>query len=278
MELSLFTTLALILGAFICELIDSSLGMLYGTILSPSLIIAGFDPLLVVPSILFSQAIGGSIASIFHQHFENVKFKLKIRHPNIIIEKAKKIGWAETIRRGISPDLRAFIFIGLLGILGTTIGAFSALTISKKALNSYIGILVFILGLIIISGISFRYSWKKMLALGVIGSFNKGLSGGGFGPLATSGQVISGRDGKGSIGATTLSEAPICIVAFLIYWLKNGISDWSLVILLTLGALSAAPLGAFLTSKFRSEKRLKAILGILCVVLGIWTLIKTWIV
>ncbi len=40
--------------ALICEIIDSSLGMLYGTILSPILIIAGFDPPVVIPSILFS--------------------------------------------------------------------------------------------------------------------------------------------------------------------------------------------------------------------------------
>jgi len=52
-----------LVAAFLCEMIDSSLGMLYGTILSPVLIIAGFDPLMVVPSILFSQAIGGIIAS-----------------------------------------------------------------------------------------------------------------------------------------------------------------------------------------------------------------------
>ncbi|MCK4232918.1 hypothetical protein KAX75_00695, partial [candidate division WOR-3 bacterium] len=52
--------------AFCCEYIDSSLGMGYGTILSPVLIIMGFDPLIVVPSILLSQAVGGFTASIFH--------------------------------------------------------------------------------------------------------------------------------------------------------------------------------------------------------------------
>ncbi len=49
----------MILDALICKLINSSLGILYGTILSPILIIVSFNPLLVIFSILFSQAIGG---------------------------------------------------------------------------------------------------------------------------------------------------------------------------------------------------------------------------
>ncbi len=49
--MSIEMILALVL-AFVCEMIDLSLGMLYGTILSPVLTIVGFDPLVVVPSIL----------------------------------------------------------------------------------------------------------------------------------------------------------------------------------------------------------------------------------
>ncbi|MCD6337220.1 MAG: hypothetical protein J7M01_03180, partial [Candidatus Marinimicrobia bacterium] len=66
----------IIFAAFICEIIDSSLGMLYGTILSPSLIIAGFDPLIVVPSILLSQAVGSFIASIMHHRLDNAHFHI----------------------------------------------------------------------------------------------------------------------------------------------------------------------------------------------------------
>ena len=56
MEFTLTIAIFIFLGAVICELIDAALGMLYGTILSPVLIIAGFNPILVVPAILFSGA------------------------------------------------------------------------------------------------------------------------------------------------------------------------------------------------------------------------------
>ena len=50
--MSIVQIILIISAAFVCEMIDSSLGMLYGTILSPVLTIVGFDPLVVVPSIL----------------------------------------------------------------------------------------------------------------------------------------------------------------------------------------------------------------------------------
>lgn len=60
------TAIWILLAAFVCEFIDSSLGMMYGTILSLVLILAGFDPLLAVPSILLSQATWRFSASVFH--------------------------------------------------------------------------------------------------------------------------------------------------------------------------------------------------------------------
>ena len=74
----------LIVGAFICGFIDSSFGMMYGTILSPALIISGFDPIVVVPAILFSQAIGGSVAGAFHHKLKNADFSLKSKNPRFV--------------------------------------------------------------------------------------------------------------------------------------------------------------------------------------------------
>ena len=70
MEITVGLFLLLFGMAFICEFIDSSLGMGYGTILSPVLIIMGFDPLVAIPALLLSQAVGGFTAAIFHHQFE----------------------------------------------------------------------------------------------------------------------------------------------------------------------------------------------------------------
>ena len=53
--------------AFFCEYLDSSLGMGYGTTLSPLLLILGYDPLQIVPALLVSELITGLSAAFFHQ-------------------------------------------------------------------------------------------------------------------------------------------------------------------------------------------------------------------
>ncbi|OQX56671.1 MAG: hypothetical protein B5M53_00170 [Candidatus Cloacimonas sp. 4484_209] len=261
--------------AFCCEYIDSSLGMGYGTILSPVLIIMGFNPLIVVPSLLLSQAVGGFTASIFHHGFRNVDF------------------------RSSSKDLKIVFIITSFGIVATVFAAIIAINIPKIIVKTYIGLLVMSMGIILLTHVQFKFSWKKIMGIGVLSSFNKGLTGGGFGPVVTSGQIISGQRHKGAIGVTTLAEAPVCTVAFFTYvigrvvkeikgpilnvsfkdfFLKifsKNILQWELLLALLLGSIAVAPFGAFTTRKMKTEK-LRIILGILVLILGIWTLVKTY--
>ena len=66
--------IAIIFLCFVMESIDSGIGMMYGTLLSPLLIIIGFSPTVVVPSILLSQAVGGFAATFHHNKFKNASF------------------------------------------------------------------------------------------------------------------------------------------------------------------------------------------------------------
>jgi uncharacterized membrane protein YfcA len=271
------TAIAVVFGGFLCEFIDASMGMMYGTILSPALIIAGFEPVLVVPSILFSQAFGGFTASIFHHKLSNVNLAPKTLNPKVVARKLFQLGCVESFKRGTTRDLKVSFCVASLGIVVTIIAALVAVSIPKTILKTYIGILVLVMGLVLILGPEFRFSWKKMVAVGVVSAFNKGISGGGFGPVVTSGQVIAGRDGKNAIGATTLAEAPICVAGFLTYLITKEISNWNLPILLSVGALLGAPFGALLTSKLESEKKLRLMLAVLTLALGTWTLVGTWL-
>ncbi len=264
----------IIMFAFVCELIDSSLGMLYGTILSPVLIIMGYDPLVVVPSILFSQAIGGFIASVMHHKLKNVEFRVDKE----VMKKLEELGYIDSFRKGVSRDLKVVFVVTFAGVLATIIAAFTAINVPKVALKTYIGILVLAMGIILLLRSKFEFSWKKIVGIGILSAFNKGISGGGFGPVVTSGQLIAGRESKESIGATTLSEVSICTVGFLTYLIKNGLSTWKLVALLTAGAVIGAIIGPHITAKFKSEKKLRLGLGILVTLLGIWTLVKTWLI
>ena len=277
-NMSIETVIPVVLGGFLCECIDASMGMMYGTILSPVLIIAGFEPVLVVPSILLSQALGGLTASVFHHKFGNVNLAPKTLNPKVIARKLSELGCVESFRRGATKDLKASFCVSSLGIVATIVAALIAISIPKALLKTYVGILVLVMGIILLSGSEFMFSWKKMIVIGVLSAFNKGMSGGGFGPVVTSGQIIAGRDSKSAIGTTTFSEAPICIAGFLTFFIINGISSWNLLIFLSIGALLGAPLGALLTSKLKSEKRLRLTLAILTLILGTWTLVKTWII
>jgi len=255
MDISLSLLLLLVVVAFVCEFIDSSLGMMYGTILSPVLIIAGFSPATVIPALLFSQAVGGLIATWRHHKFDNAKFHVK------------------------SEDFRIAFVIFMLGIVAVIFGAFVGVNLPKIWLKTYIGVLVLVMGALVLVGKSFKFSWKKVMGIGVLSSFNKALSGGGFGPVVASGLILSGREGKNAIGATDFAEAPICIMAFLAWAILNKtLPNIPFLTALTIGAAFGGFIGPVALSKVKSKRKLIVALGILTVVLGVWTLIKTHLV
>jgi uncharacterized membrane protein YfcA len=238
--------------AFGCEYLDSTLGMGYGTILSPLLIILGMDPLLVVPSILISQALGGLTAALYHHRFENVD-----------------LCWG-------SRDTKIAGVLVVAGVLATVLGVYVAVNLSKEVLKTYIGVLVIVMGTVMLTCPVVRFTWRKMMFLGVLSAFNKAVTGGGFGPVVTSGQIISGIETRTSIGITTAAEAPICIMSFLLYILMEGPIEPLLPILMTLGAVAAAPLGA-LGTRLRDTGLTLKLVGVLTIGLGVFTLLKTYI-
>ncbi|MHA1492098.1 MAG: sulfite exporter TauE/SafE family protein, partial [Promethearchaeota archaeon] len=69
--------LLVIIVAFLFELMDSAAGMGFGTGLTPLLLLLGYSPLQVVPTILISEAISGLIDSYFDNEFENVDFSFR---------------------------------------------------------------------------------------------------------------------------------------------------------------------------------------------------------
>ncbi|HEX9024702.1 MAG TPA: sulfite exporter TauE/SafE family protein [Geobacteraceae bacterium] len=243
----------LVASALIMEFIDSSLGMMFGTVLSPLLIIMNYSAKEVVPSILISQAIGGFIASWRHHRFKNADF-----NPG-------------TTDRSIAVTVTWF------GVFASLIGVFLSIRISPKALNSYIGILVLIIGLLILSGRTLIYSKRKIYLLGFVSAFNKALSGGGFGPLVAGGQlVLRDRSEKGAIGSTDLAEAPICLFSFFLWIFYRGLPAPSLWLPLCAGAAVGGFFGPRWLSSMESRESLKKTLGLLVLLEGVWVLCKAW--
>ena len=253
-HLSLISYILITVLAFAGELIDSSMGMLYGTLLTPFLIILGFEAGVAVPAVLLSQAVGGLTASYFHHRFQNGDFSIKDKQ--------------------LSKDFKIVLVVTSLGILATIFSVFVAVSIPKIYVKLYIATLVIMMGILVLRKITFNFSWKKLYGIGILSAFNKGLTGGGYGPVVTSGQTIIGNHYKSTVATTTFAEGPICIVGFLTYFILKGFSDWQFLLALTLGAALAAPIGALLTSKF-NEAKVKPILGWLTIISGTWMLIQT---
>jgi len=269
-KLSLFLAIAII--ALLCEYMDASIGMGYGTTLTPLLLIIGFSPLEVVPSVLLGQLVGGLVGGFAHYRLGNIS--LDFRRDEKVKQRLRWLGYLPK-----SLDSKVILILAVCGVIGGLVGVFSAVNIPTVILKTYIGVMVLGIGVVILIRRSRRgtFSWKGLISVGILSSFNKGISGGGYGPLVTGGQIISGREAKSSIGSTTLAEAIVCIVGFLAYALiKEGDVFWTLAAATSIGSIVAAPFAALTTRKVDSEK-LKFIIGLATIILGTFTLLKTFV-
>lgn len=243
----------LILICFLCELMDSSLGMGYGTTLTPILLAIGYEPLQIVPTILLSEFLSGLSASIFHSRAGNVDFtSKKSRHSKIAI------------------------VLALGSVFGVIVGVNLAVEIPVFILKLTIGIIITTAGIIIWFFLNHSFAFKKWKMIGIasIASFNKALSGGGYGPLLTSGQILSGVNGKASVAITSFAESFTCLVAVILFMIRGHYINIELLIPVCAGALLSVPISANIVSKL-NETYLKRIIALLTIGLGLFTIIKT---
>ncbi len=233
------------LVALVCEYLDSSLGMGYGTTLTPILLLAGFAPLDIVPAILLSEALTGAAAGLLHQRDGNVNF---LRDPRA---------------------RRTAVLLIALSAAGAIAAAVLAVKISKQMLTLFIAAIIIAMGIIILFTLNrpFRYRPGGIVAIGAVAAFNKGLSGGGYGPLVTAGQVVSGLPSKPAIAITSVAESFTCVIGLAVYLVLGRQINWGLAIPLVGGALLSVPV-ATLTVRRLPEKGLRLIVGVVTVALG----------
>jgi hypothetical protein len=236
----------------------------------------GFQPLQVVPSILVSELITGLLAAGLHHYFGNVNLKPKTLKPKKIFIALKNLGFKKSFAQGIPDHLKVSLLIAACSVIGSIAAVFVAISLPQFYLKLYIGLLIFIIGIVILITLNKNYgfSWKKITGLSLIASFNKGISGGGYGPVITGGQLLAGVNEKNAIGITSLAEGLTCGVAILVYLLTKNIIDWSLAPYLIIGAVLSAPLSAYTLQKIKKPKNLRRTIGLATIILGLITLIK----
>jgi len=236
--------LFIIFVAFSAEYMDSAMGMGYGTTISPILLILGFEPKQVVPSILISEILTGGAAVFFHHYDGNFNLlqDKEVRKSAFILLSLSAIG--SMIAAAVSIKIPEIWMILSVGIILTSVGFFVLFSGHKERQPSTI----------------------KMLLLGLVASFNKALSGGGYGPLVSGGQVAFGVNAKKAVGITSFAETFTCIVAIIVY---NHFLDLDLTLALPLsiGALLSVPF-ATITVKYIPEKFFRQIIGIMTILFG----------
>lgn len=231
--------------------VDSALGMMYGTILSPVLVAVGFSPVLVVPSILLSQTVGDLSAAPFHHRFRNADF------------------------RGLTKDVKVVLAMVVPGLAAVVVGVVLALKLPMVIVCAYIGVLVVVMSLICLLRRRFKYQYKFHLGYGVVASFNKAISGGGFGPITSTGGIMGGLKPRASVATTSFAELIICVASLVCYLALGTCIDPCFAGPMCAGAFIGGIVGPYAASRVNQD-RLRVLIAVLGIAVGVWLLIKVF--
>ncbi|MEB3755252.1 MAG: sulfite exporter TauE/SafE family protein [Desulfurococcales archaeon] len=246
----------LVILGFLVSYLANITGAGYGTLLSPILVILGFDIKAIVPSIVASQLIANTLLSILHH-----------RHGN-----------TDLSRNG--GDLKLVAPLAVASAVGAMISVSLLIGIPRRIAEYYLGLMLAILGVIILKTRSSNKSSInegnfniKLAILSLIASINKGVTGGGLSPVLSVGQVLIGIDPKKAVSLTPLAviTSEIVMVASYIY---TGLFTGSIDILvpLTIGALLAVPLIPYRVKR-SSNNFIRTVMASTLIALGVAVLV-----
>jgi len=244
------------LVTFITAFINDALGGGYGTITGPVLLLLGYPPQSFIPAILFSEAISEYWSGVWHVRFHNV-------------------------------NARIFMLTTVGGVIGITTAVFLVgLLLIASLTRLYIGAIAFVMGCFVIfrslrqegsrSVKGGKTSLWKIILLGFVCGFNKSGSGGGYGPISTTGYILLGLPTSVAVGTTILAKATSCFLSIIGWTALRGI-DWKLTLPMSVGAFLGAPVAAWLNNYFKVNIRPhhhKRIIGLIMTLLGGYSLLK----
>lgn len=242
--------IVIVLASIVSEYVNLTLGLGYGMLMAPILLLAGYSPLQVIPALLATQLVAGIIGAFTHHKAKNVDFNdTHTRKSTVLLVGANLLG--------------VFLAVNL------------ALSIPEEWITAYIGLLALTVGITLISVRKsvFGFSWKKLGVVGTLAGFNKGFTGGGYGPVMMGGQMLVGGKARTSVGITLLAEGLTSLVGFGLLLGYGSIHDWNLIFPAILGAVIAVPPAVYSAKRFKDDG-LGVLIGSIVIGLGILTLSK----
>lgn len=234
-EISAVLIPTVILLAFLFETMDSAAGMGFGTALAPLLFVLGYDPLAVVPVLLIAEAVTGLTCAMVHHEFENVRFSF-------------------TLPLGDATKMMLLIAAaGIIGIVSSVMLAYLAFSLSDAFIETYVTVLVLSMGVMALIrrylNSTTAYRPKRMIGFAALAGFNKGIGGGGYGPVVTLGQIYSGIYEKSAAGITSFAEALVSIAGAFTFFAITAAGvdiDFTLLPSILAGSILAAILSPYM--------------------------------
>ncbi len=238
----------------IAQLVDGTLGMAYGVTATTALLITGITPAVASAAVHLSE-VGTTLASgLSHWRFGNV-------------------------------DWRVVALIGVPGGVGAFAGATFLSNLSTESASLWVAALLILLGVYILA----RFATGKVRAviqgqasgrflgpLGLIAGFVDATGGGGWGPVATSALLGSGKLApRKTVGSVNAAEFIVSVAASLgfLFGLGNANIPYEIVAALLIGGVIAAPLAAWLVSRL-ATRWLGVGVGLVLILTNARTLLK----
>lgn len=250
---------AVVVLAALLEFLDASAGMGYGTAITPLLLVFGFEPIQIVPAVMIQQATAGLLGAFLHHEFGNVEWRVK--------------PMSETLRLALLVT-----FFGCLAVAVSTTAVYALLKLASVWIKLYVAVLL--VGMGVISLFSWRRSSRyrplMMVVFGAVAGFNKGIGGGGYGPVVTVGGLLSGVPAKSMMAVTALSEGLVCVVSIGVWAVMTarGLAiDFVLLPSMLLGSMLAA-VAAPWSTRVLPERCWRIVVPVYCCLLASYCLAK----
>jgi siroheme synthase-like protein len=241
-----------ILGGFMAQMIDGSLGMAYGVSTQTFLLSFGIPPQIASASMHASEIFTTGASSLFYIRYKNINIKL---FKNLFIPGA--IG---AITGAVTLSLlKEYMFYvkPIIALYTLTLGVL----ILRKAIVKKIGV---------------KKKFSRIWPLAAAGGFLDAAGGGGWGPIVTSTLVAGGRDLRYTIGSAHAARFFVALMATITYVCMIGISRFEIIIGLIIGASIAAPISVWLSTKISVRNGL-ILVGFLVIIISVKIIIGTFL-
>jgi uncharacterized protein len=239
-----------VLGGFIAQMIDGSLGMAYGVSASTFLLSFGISPAASSASVHTAEIFTSGVSGLTHLRFQNVNKKL-------------------------------FKSLLIPGMLGAVAGAYLLYSLEayNYILRPMVAIYTLLLGVAIVRKallmqMKKRRKTKNVPALASFGGFMDSIGGGGWGPIVSTTLIARGRHPRYTIGSVNLAEFFVSLASSLTFFATIGLEHLQIIMGLILGGVIAAPMAAHMTQKL-PVKRMMILVGIVVILVSIRLLVKS---